>query len=156
MTRAWSLPVWGGVWICGWALAWLHPGVVVLLLFSAFAFGAMPFALSREEVYEYKRMAFLRERQRLALVYWPATKRDRRHNTRARLLRRMEARRHKAMRCQTLASALAQDEWTKLPVLSAERDAAEREEQRLRDDVGRLEEVWAIEDREKTYRELTR
>jgi hypothetical protein len=91
-----------------------------------------------------------------SLVWLPVKRREARHNSRAHLLRRKERLRRKADNCtQLIRDSTEEYERLRLPVLGAERDAAEREIQRLEEDIERMENAWKIEDRERDYRKLT-
>lgn len=161
MTRAWSLPVWGGAWLGLWAWV-LRDGfyrgqgvvtgdesMILWSIFVVFGFGISA-CISRNEA-DYSN-------GKKVLVWWPVTRGNFRHNRRARLLRRKAACEEKAERCEALAEQLSEG-WggdpLREPVLAAERADAKRRAEMLDGDVKRLEASWQHEDREREYRRLT-
>ncbi len=89
--------------------------------------------------------------------YLPHGRDSARHNDRVRLLRRIERLRCKISSCHELIEHTPEDtpEVSHVPVLLAERDAADREIERLEEDVEMMRVGWELEDRERQYRKLT-
>lgn len=84
---------------------------------------------------------------------FPFSKSAERHNQRARMLIKADRLLNKKDRCESLINELSDP--MKIAVLEGERDAADREAERIREDVKRLEAFWKEEDRQKRYDELT-
>lgn len=136
----------GGLWVASWGLVFVNIGLatVSVLILSGFISFAM-FALRTGcqcSVGKSKRGVYL----------LPITRNDERHNTRVKMLRKVDRLVNKKHRCEQLIQEL--EDPMKIAVLEAERDAAYREAERIRGDVKQLEAFWIEEDRERRYKEL--
>jgi hypothetical protein len=134
--------------LCGmWGLLWINGSFAILV--GGLWFVALLGSISSRD-------GALNFGYKHSLVWLPVKRREARHNSRAHLLRRKERLRRKADNCtQLIRDSTEEYERLRLPVLGAERDAAEREIQRLEEDIERMENAWKIEDRERDYRKLT-
>ena len=142
LTRRWGTLVVVIAWVSSWGLLFVHGSFVYLPIGLA----SVVLVLGPVVIENYER-AF-------DFVLFPLTRRHVRHNTRARLERRVQCLAEDKKVCRELIETATEEEATRIPVLEAERDAAEREIARLKDDIRRLEAGWKREDRERKYKEL--
>jgi predicted nuclease with TOPRIM domain len=158
LTTRWGTLVLATGWLGSWGLVFVHGAFSVLATVVTLA-AAMTMFVTRDRAYVDPFSIDPLTWTKTALIWFPVISVDTRHNTRARLLRRAESLNDKQRECRELidsfATSEAHNESLRVPVLQAEHDAAEREEQRLYDDIRRLEVRWESEDRERRYNELT-
>lgn len=136
-------------WLSSWGLVWVHGAFLILIwaalgamIIGILASGGCPCKNCRSGI------------SYTTFIPFPIKKKSERHNERARLYRRIAALDEGKRACQELIETATEEEATRIPVLEAERDAAEREIERLQEDIRRLEAGWEREDRERKYKEL--
>jgi hypothetical protein len=135
------------VWLGQWGTLYIHGAFIFLTTLVSIVI-ITGLIVSRDEAFNFGGA----EKSR---VWMPWTRRELRHNARARLLREIATLKEKQTGCEALIRGFRGDEATRIPVLEAERDAAARELVRLNDDLARLKMTWLREDREREYRRLT-
>lgn len=146
LTRRWGTLILGVVWLGSWGLVFVHPVIIALPVTATTAIGGLWPIIRLWDGYNSGDLS-----RRFVLL--PFLSRDVRHNTRGRLLRKVEKLEEKQRLCDELMESL--DDPQRVIVLEAERDAAQREQSRLEDDIERLEASWEVEDRERAYKRIT-
>ena len=149
LTRRWGTLVVVVAWVASWGLLFVHGAFALIpsVLFACW-FIFLPWVIGR----------FPGDSRNAVppctTIFLPVSMESERHNARARLRQRIATLAEGKRACQELIDTATEEEATRIPVLEAERDAAEREITRLWQDIHRLEAGWKREDRERKYKEL--